>query len=346
MRVALDVTPLRPATSGRRAGALTGVGRMVAGILDALPAAAPDVTVVPWELTRHQRHLPPWVLVRLWARYDWPQGRGLVPPADVVHGTNYVVPPAARPAVVTVQDTWCARRPQVCHPTVAAAVATVRRAVRRGAWVHTTTEWVADEVRELYAAERVVVVPLAASPVPYGGPSPVDGTYVLAIGTADERKGFDTLVRACGLAKLHLVLAGAPGPADPAISAAAIEAGTRLTRLGSVDELTRGGLLRGAGVLAFPSRDEGFGLPPLEAMSVGVPVVATRAGAVPEVVGDAALLVDVDDVAALAEALRTALSDEAVRDQLVTAGRAREATYTWVRTASGLADLWRRAASS
>jgi glycosyltransferase involved in cell wall biosynthesis len=335
MRVALDVTPLR--------GATTGVGRVVAGVLGALPAAAPDVTIVPWELTRHGRHLPPSVLVRLWARGDRPSGRGILPPSDVVHGSNFVVPPAARPAVVTVYDCWCARQPRTCDPTIAAAVATVRRATARGAWLHVTSEVGADDVRELFGAERVAVIPLAASPVPTGGVTPVDGPYVLAIGTTGHRKGFDVLVRAVAMAGLHLVLAGADGGAEPSVRAAIAETGARVTRLRHVDEPTRGALLRGATALAYPSRDEGFGLPPLEAMSVGVPVVATRAGAVPEVVGDAALLVDVDDAGGLAAALVTAVSDTAERNRLITAGLAREATFTWARTATGLAELWRRA---
>jgi glycosyltransferase involved in cell wall biosynthesis len=350
MRVALDVTPLRTsagaADPGSRPGIVaTGVARMVAGILDALPAAAPDVTIARWELTRHRLALPPSVLVRLWARGDRPSGRGMLPAADVVHGTNFVVPPAASPAVVTVHDCWCARHPEACEPTIAAAVATVRGAVRRGAWLHVTTEWVADEVREVFGAERVSVVPLAASPVPAAGRSPIGGSYVLAIGTTDHRKGFDALVWAAAAADLHLVLAGRAGTDEPAIAAAIDESGARVTRVGAIDEPTRAALLRGAAVLAYPSRDEGFGLPPLEAMSVGVPVVATRAGAVPEVVGDAALLVEVDDVAGLADALRTAVDDETERDRLVAAGRAREATFTWHRTATGLAELWRRAAA-
>ncbi|HEY2332266.1 MAG TPA: glycosyltransferase family 1 protein [Acidimicrobiales bacterium] len=342
MRVAIDVTPLR----GLQTGRATGVGRVVDGLLGALPAVAPDVTVVPWELTRHGRHLPPAVLVRLWAHGDVPSGRRIVPPADVVHGTNFVVPPAAKPAVVTVYDCWCARRPRTCDPTIAAAVATVRGAVRRGAWVHVTSESAADEVRELFGAERVAVVPLAASPVPPADPSPIDVPYVLAIGTTEHRKGFDVLVRAAARAGLHLVLAGAEGGGEPAVTDAIAATGATVTRLRHVDEATRAALLRGAAVLAYPSRDEGFGLPPLEAMSVGVPVVATRAGAIPEVVGDAALLVEVDDVDALADALRTASSDEAERTRLVEAGRNREATFTWARTATGLAALWREAASS
>jgi glycosyltransferase involved in cell wall biosynthesis len=256
-----------------------------------------------------------------------------------------VVPPAASPAVVTVHDCWCARRPEACDPTIAAAVATVRGAVRRGAWLHVTTEWVADEVRSVFGAERVAVVPLAPARVPDPGRSPVGGSYVLAIGTTDHRKGFDTLVWAVAAAGLHLVLAGRVGTDEPAISAAIAESGAQVTRLRAVDEPTRGALLRGAAVLAYPSRDEGFGMPPLEAMSVGVPVVATLAGAVPEVVGDAALLVAVDDVRELADALVAAVADPTERARLIAAGTARQAIFTWERTASGLVELWRRAAA-
>jgi alpha-1,3-rhamnosyl/mannosyltransferase len=113
--------------------------------------------------------------------------------------------------------------------------------------------------------------------------------------------------------------------------------------LREVDDPTRAALLRGATVLAYPSRYEGFGLPPLEAMSVGVPVVTTRCGGVPEVVGDAALLVDVDDVDAMAAALTSAAGDDAVRARLVAAGHARVAGFDWSATARGLADLWERA---
>jgi glycosyltransferase involved in cell wall biosynthesis len=243
-----------------------------------------------------------------------------------VHGTNYVVPPTRRPASVTVNDTWCMRHPRTCAPTIAAAVATVRRAVGRGAWVHVSTEWVAGEVRDLCGAERVRVVPFGVPPVLDAGPSPVDGPYVLAVGSpTDPRKGHDVLERA---------MRDLPG--------------VELVQIGPdrwVDEPTKAALLRGATVLAFPSRDEGFGFPALEAMSVGVPVVASRAGAIPEVVGDAALLVPVDDADALASALRTAIEDDDVRRRLVAAGTARIAAFSWTEHARGMARLWRDVAA-
>jgi glycosyltransferase involved in cell wall biosynthesis len=316
VRVAIDTTPLVPP--------LTGVGQTVQGLLGALGAAAPDVEVAPWQLTRRSMPLPPRVLLRLWARLGAPRVDRWLPRADVVHGTNFVVPPTRRPATVTIHDTWCARNPGACDPTIAAAVATVRGAVQRGAWLHVSTEWVAGEVRDLYGAERVRVVPFGVPPVPESGPSPEDGPYVLAIGSgADRRKGHDVLLRA---------LRDVPG--------------LRLVQIGPenfVDDATKAALLRGATVLAYPSRDEGFGFPALEAMSVGVPVVASAVGGIPEVVGDAALLVPVDDADALAGALRTAVEDDTARARLIARGHQRAAQFSWVDHAKGMTQLWRDA---
>ena len=316
MRVAVDVTPLL--------GAVTGVGQTVQGLLGALPDAAPDVEVVPWQLTWRSVVPPPAVLVRMWARRDRPRSDGWLPDADVVHGTNFVVPPSKRPSTVTVHDTWCARHPGDCDRTTRAAVATVRRAVGRGAWLHVSTEWAAEEMRELYGAERIAVVPFGVPDVPDAGPSPVDGPYVLFLGSStDRRKGHDVLVEAMReVPDVSLVHAGPDN---------------------WVDDDTRGALLRGARVLAHPSRHEGFGFPVLEAMSVGVPVVASAVGGVPEVAGDAALLVPADDAGALATALRVAVDDEAERARLRAAGLARAAQFSWDAHARGMAELWRTA---
>jgi glycosyltransferase involved in cell wall biosynthesis len=97
-------------------------------------------------------------------------------------------------------------------------------------------------------------------------------------------------------------------------------------------------------VLAYPSVYEGFGLPPLEAMLVGVPVVTTTAGALPEVVGDAALAVPVGDVDKLADALARAVEDDTLRDRLVSAGLARAQRYSWDACARGLAEVYGRIA--
>jgi glycosyltransferase involved in cell wall biosynthesis len=367
MRVAFDVTPVL--------GGRTGVPQAVAHLLEALPAAAPEVDLQPYVLSGRARldpgsrsgapagtrvlPLPAGLAVRAWGRLGRPRGDRWLGDADVVHGSNFVAPPMrCRPVSVTVWDCWCARHPASCPSAVAASARAVRRLVDRGAWLHVTSEHVAREVREVYGAERVVVVPLAVPTVaPATGPPPAGAPFVLALGALDRRKNLDALVRAFGAVAgaegvpddLGLVLAGPDGPARGAVDLAVAGLDPAVARrvrvLGTVDDQHRAILLRSASVLAYPSLDEGFGFPVLEAMAVGTPVVATRAGAVPEVAGEAAELVPVGDDEALATALVRVLADAPRRRELAAAGRARAATYSWAATAAGLADLWRRAAA-
>jgi glycosyltransferase involved in cell wall biosynthesis len=112
------------------------------------------------------------------------------------------------------------------------------------------------------------------------------------------------------------------------------------------DEPARAALLRGAHALVYPSVYEGFGLPPLEAMSVGLPVLVTASGAVREVVGDAALVVPVGDDDALAEGLVRIVDDDELRAELSRRGPARAARYDWSSTVEGLVALYHKALGS
>jgi glycosyltransferase involved in cell wall biosynthesis len=147
---------------------------------------------------------------------------------------------------------------------------------------------------------------------------------------------------------LQLLLAGADGPAKPAVLAAraALPAGIqkRVHVAGYVDERMRATLLSRASVFAYPSLYEGFGFPLIEAMAAGTPVVAGNAGAIPEVAGDGAVLVDPSDVDAIAEGLTRVLDDPALAESLVRAGRRQAAGYSWRRAAEGLTALYHRAA--
>jgi glycosyltransferase involved in cell wall biosynthesis len=109
----------------------------------------------------------------------------------------------------------------------------------------------------------------------------------------------------------------------------------RVLIAGFVDDADLVPLIAGAAALVHPSRDEGFGFTPLEAMAVGTPVIASDAGSLPEVAGGGALLADPDDVGAWRDAIEAVTGDRAVRDRLVASGRAHQAQFTWERTARG-----------
>jgi glycosyltransferase involved in cell wall biosynthesis len=362
--VALDVTPL--------VGPRSGVGHFVAEILDAM-REPPGIRLVPYALTLRARRgnrsaglpagtrmlpLPAGPTITAWGRVDQPSVERWLAPADVVHGTNFVVPPyRGAGAVVTVHDCSFALYPELCSPAVRRSGAALRRAVERGAWVHTPSQFVAQEAAEILRTDRVVAVPhgvprIALPAVPTGG-LVGDSPFLFALGTLEPRKNVPRLVEAFGPVAadhpgLRLLVAGADGPARPAVEAArgALPASVakRVHLAGYVDDRTRATLLSKASVFAYPSLYEGFGFPVLEAMAAGTPVVAGNAGAIPEVAGDGALLVDPTDVDAIAEAISRLLDDRVLADGLVRAGRRRAAGYSWRRAAEGLSDLYHRAA--
>ena len=372
LRVAIDATPLL----GRR----TGVGVFCSGLLWGVArqsGLAVSAFAVSWRRRRDiehllprgvragQRAMPARPLQAAWGRADLPPVEWFIGPAEVVHGTNFVVPPARRAAtVLTVHDLTVVRYPELCDRATLVFPELVRRAVRRGAWVHTPSAFVAGEVIDVFGAhpDRVRAVP---SGTPVVTPAPADagpvpacpvalppGTtrYVLAIGTAEPRKDLPGLVRAfeqvaADRSDLALVLVGQGGwgaaPLDRAIEDSAF--GSRIVRAGWLDDPSLAAALGSAAALAYPSVYEGFGFPPLQAMAAGVPVVATRAGALPEVLGDAAVLVGARDADALAGALGEVLDSEDLRATLIARGAERAAGYTWDRCATGMAALYRDA---
>jgi glycosyltransferase involved in cell wall biosynthesis len=373
VRVALDATPLL--------GHPTGVGVFCQGALAAL-AQRPGVDVrayaVSWRRRRfmepklpdgvaaRQRPMPARPLHALWTRRDFPPLEWFIGPTDVVHGTNFLVPPTGQAAaVVSVHDLTPLHHPELCNAATLAYPGLIRRALDRGAWVHTDSAFVAREVVEAFDADpsRVRVVNPGIPDLPAASDAaaaavlrqflpPGVERYCLAVGTAEPRKDLPGLVRAFGAVAerrpdVALVLAGPPGWGEEALDSAIAASGVRqrIVRTGWVEEPDLGALLSRASLLAFPSLYEGFGFPPLQAMRAGVPVVATRAGSLPEVLGDGALLVDVGDHDGLVEALATCLGDEVERRRLIAAGAAWSARYSWERCGDGLEALYRDAAA-
>jgi glycosyltransferase involved in cell wall biosynthesis len=362
--VAIDATSLL--------GNRTGVGTFTHELIERV-AVDPTIDLtcfaVTWRGRRLLRgHVPPrarvaeWPMAArplraAWLRSDLPPIEAFTGRVDVVHGPNFVVPPSWRGAeVVTVHDLTAVRFPQLCTADTLAYPALVARAIARGATVHTPSAFVAHEVVEHFGVdpERVVAIPNGVGTIDAVDPAEGHGLaggdrYVLGLGTVEPRKDFPLLVAAFDeLAArdrdLRLVVAGPDGWGADALTAAVDRAvhRDRIVRVGWVDDHDRAALLRGATVFAFPSVYEGFGIPPLEAMAAGVPVVATSAGSLPEVLGDAAVLVAPGDRDALAAALASVLADPVERRRLVERGAARAAGCSWDATAGAMVDLYRQ----
>lgn len=361
IRLAFDGTPLL--------GPRSGVGEVVNGLAPEL-ARRPELEIVAYAVTLRGRHdlaahlpagvraatrtFPARAVRQAWLRAEHPQIERWTGPVDVVHATNYVAPPTKAREVVSVYDLGFVRSPELVADDALDYPELLRRAIRRGAWIHTTSDFVRDEIIATFpiAPERVVRVYPGVPETERGDAArgrALAGTerYVLAIGTIEPRKNFPMLVRAFDAIasddpELALVIAGTRGwgadEFDTALAAARHRG--RVHAPGYVSADDRRDLLAGASVLAYPSRYEGFGFPPLEAMAAGVPVVATRAGAVPEVVGGAARLVASDDADAFADAVHTVLTDDGVRHDLVTRGNLRHDAFSWRSAAAELLALY------
>lgn len=295
--------------------------------------------------------LPRTALYEAWNRAGRPRAERVVPGADLVHATTWAVPPTRRPLVVTVHDLAFLAEPG--HFT-RRGNAWFRRALDRvradaDAVIVPSRTTAQDCIDAGFPAARVHVVPHGAR-VPEVTEQDVAGLrrhhgvpsrYVLWCGTLEPRKNLRTLLRAYAAARprlgdVDLVLVGPTGWGDLDL-ADVPTAGVRV--LGRLDRPALHAAYAGATAFAFPSIREGFGLPVLEAMSHGVPVVTSAGTACAEVAGDAALLRDPTDVAgwadALVEATGTAHAD------LVAASRRRARGFSWASAAEATLEIYR-----
>ena len=290
-------------------------------------------------------------------------------PVDLLH-VQYTAPPLAPcPVVATVHDLSFEHIPETFKLRSRVQLRlTVRATARRAAHVIAPSEFTRRDLVETYGLDpaRVTATPLAASPRfrPVEDPAElarvrrrygIGGAYVLAVGSIQPRKNLARLVRAYsalrgarGRSNLpQLVLVGKKGWLYGETLRAVEEAGAggSVLMTGYVSEGDLPALYSGALCFAYPSYFEGFGLPPLEAMSCGAPVLTGNLTSLPEVVGDAGLTVDPFDTGALTEALARLIDDDALRADLRRRGLRRARGFDWRDTARMTLQIYRRVIS-
>jgi glycosyltransferase involved in cell wall biosynthesis len=305
----------------------------------------------------------------LWQRLRLPLPiQAVTGPLDLFHSPDFVLPPVGRTAaILTVHDLSFMRVPECYVPSFRSYLeAAVSRAVRRARWILADSESTRRDLVQLLdvGLERVMVlypgVEARFRPIRelelldcvrlrYGLPD----YFILGLGTLQPRKNFVGLIEAFSqlLAhshnqndKLHLVIVGREGwlAEDIPAAIARLGLGEQVRLVGFVQDVDLPALYNLASVFAFPTLYEGFGLPVLEAMACGTPVVAADNSSIPEVVGEAGLLVPTNDLPALVAALNSILGESTLRNRLVAAGRKQACRFAWARSASQLSEVYQR----
>jgi glycosyltransferase involved in cell wall biosynthesis len=322
-----------------------GTGRYTQELLTAMAETAPSGWTVTGVTARHRTGLdnarmlplPRRALVAAWERGlpPWPGG-------DSVHAPTPLAPAAkkGRRLVVTIHDTVPFTHPETLTPRgVKWHRSMIRRAAQQADAIVVPTRAVAVELAEHapgpapihVVGHGVAQAVLTEADHPIAGRLP--GSYVLAIGTVEPRKGLDVLVKAMESVDLPLVVAGPRGWGEVELT------GDRVHVLGRLTDAELATVLRRATVLAAPSLAEGFGLPVLEAMAAGVPVVHSDAPALVEVAGGTGVTVRRGDPIALANALRNVVEFPGRTAALVAAAKARAELFTWAKAAESLWEL-------
>jgi glycosyltransferase involved in cell wall biosynthesis len=298
------------------------------------------------------RRFPVRLLNLAWHRLEWPPvellGAG---PVDVAHSPHPLLLPASDAVqVVTIHDLDFLRHPERTQREVRRDYPPLARAhAMRADLVVVPSPFVGRDVAATFGidAARIVVCPAGAPRWLRQTRRPADG-YLLFIGTMEPRKNVGGLLDA-----YERVLARRPNVPELWIAGRAIAGADilvertqrlplagRVKLTGYIDPALRRQLYEGASLLLLPSFDEGFGLPALEAMTLGIPVVASDRGALPELVGSAGILIDPGDAETIAAAIERILDDTALAAEMETRGLERAAQYSWEQSARVLRDAY------
>jgi glycosyltransferase involved in cell wall biosynthesis len=369
MKVCLDIQ----ASLGQRAG----VGRYVRELLAHLgPAAGADEVAAfyfdfkrtgldaapPGVALRACRWLPGRVAQAAWKRIGFPPFDWFAGAADLYHFPNFIRPPLTRgrKSVVTIHDVSFLRLPETTEAkNLAWLTSEIRRTVEQADAILTDSRFSAREIVELLAVPAEKVHPVWLGLPPFGPPPAPElaarmrrdlgltQPYLLMVGTIEPRKNLPFLVEVYNALRDFsgdLVIAGGlgwkTGPTLRAIADSPRRDGIQL--LQRLDDAQLAALYDGAAAFVFPTRYEGFGFPPLEAMGRGTPVIAARNSSLPEVLGAACEWVDGYEAEAWAQCIREVLGDPDRAARLRAAGRAQAAKFTWAETARQTWAVYRR----
>ena len=326
IRVAIDVSPLVQTRAG--------TARYLKGLLREL-RDRDDVEVRARSFGRNDR-LSTLARDSVW----YPLVLGREREADVLHCPTYRGPlRATRPLVVTVHDLAVFRHPDAFNRwTRTYSPRLVPRVLGTAARVIAVSEFTRRELVELLHVpeEKIRVVPNAVEDEFTSDGPAAAGDYVLAVGTLEPRKNLPRLVEAAQRSDVELRIVGARGWGGVEVG------GNGVRWLGEVSDSELARLYRGALCVAYPSLYEGFGIPVLEAMACGVPVVTTRGTAMEEVADGAAVLVDTRDPAEIAAGIERAAAE---RDRLVPRGLERARAFRWGAVATATVAVYRQAVS-
>jgi glycosyltransferase involved in cell wall biosynthesis len=347
MRMGINVSLVSDNATYRR----TGVSRYISELVSAMQVAMPTGDTLIRLGSEHNglREWPP-------ARIVWEQTalavRAHALRVDVLHSPVNVAPLTWRgPSVVTVHDLAFLQYPKHLSARRRAWLRTaVRLSVQRADRVIAVSQSTADDLVSWLdlPRERVAVIHSAPSPAiramegaaleRFRRRNMINRPFVLAVGTLEPRKNLPTLLGAFAKVKHaiphDLVVVGPPGWLTGELQHAVrdLDLGGRLRMTGFVSDVDLGGWYSAADLFAFPSYYEGFGLPAVEAMRCGVPVLASDTSCFPEVVGDAGVLLPPDDVQGWADTMTTLLQDSRAREEMAARGQQRASRFTWERT--------------
>lgn len=277
---------------------------------------------------------------RAWFGFELPRTARRAEIEALLMPANLTASRTRLPQVVTIHDVNFLTRPGTYDPGYARyAEREFRRSARRAARITTVSHFSRAEIAVHLGVDPsridVVYPGLHAPPAVAPGPAALSRPYALYVGESAPHKDIPTAIRAwrhLADTPLGLAIVGQPGRDHTNVLALANESHGRVVVVGRVSDEELERWYSHASVFVFPSRAEGFGYPPLEAMLRGVPVVASRAASLPEVLGSAALYFEVGKDEELADQVRRVWTDEPLRRQLVDAGARQAALYTWART--------------